>query len=354
MKSYPIRIASLACSVALAAAAQGPPGGGQQAAKVSVSVVEEGIIAPNIEWEGNVFYKEVSQLATEVDGKVTEVLFEEGQHIDKGAVMVRLDFVLLEAEHRAAKALVLQAETQAKLERARLDRAQSLLKDEVTTPQEYDDIRFTAEAADHRVEVAKAEVERLEREIEKKTIRAPFSGRVVDRTSEIGDWKNTGDTVAVFARDDLYDVIVNVTEASVVHAKVGMTIAIRVAGKTFPGEIVTVIPRGDTKNRTFPVKIRVEKQEWLVEGMTAWATLPDGEARNCVIVPRDAILQDGSQRYVYRVDKGLPVRTVVTIVGRDGLRTGIEANGIKSGDEVIVRGQERIRPGQPIDIERAG
>lgn len=325
-------------------------GGPPQAAKVNVCAVEQGTVAPNREWKGNVFYKEVSQLATEVDGKVTEVLFEEGQHIDKGAVMVRLDFMLLESELHAAQAAVAQAETQHKLERARLERAQDLLKKEVTTPQEYDDIRFTAEAAEHRVEVAKASVQRMEREIEKKTIRAPFSGRVVDRMTELGDWKNTGDTVAVFARDDLFDVIVNVAEDAVVHAKSGVTVDVRVSDKTFAGEIVTVIPRGDTKSGTFPVKVRVQEQNWLVEGMTAFAILPDGEPRTCLIVPRDALLQEGSEHYLYRVQNGQPQRTVVTIVSRDGLQVGVEAEKLKPGDEVIIRGHERLRPGQPIEI----
>lgn len=335
--------------IVLPCLAQGP-GGAPQAAKVNVCAVEQGTVAPNREWKGNVFYKEVSQLATEMDGKVTEVLFEEGQHIDKGAVMVRLDYTLLDSELRAAQAAVAQAETQHKLEQARLERAQDLLKKEVTTPQEYDDIRFTAEAAEHRVEVAKASVERMQREIEKKTIRAPFNGRVVDRMTEVGDWKNTGETVAIFARDDLFDVMVNVAEEAVVHAQTGTTVDVRVAQRTFPGEVVTVVPRGDTQTGTFPVKIRVQQQGWLIEGMTAFATLPDGEPRTCMIVPRDAILQEGSQYYVYRIQNGQPQRTVVTIVSREGLRAGIEAEDLKSGDEVIIRGHERLRPGQPIEI----
>ena len=69
-----------------------------------------------------------------------------------------------------------------------------------------------------------------------------------------------------------------------------------------------------------------------------------------MIVPRDAILQEGSQHYVYRIQNGQPQRTVVTIVSREGLQAGIEADSLKPGDEVIIRGHERLRPGQPIEI----
>ncbi|MBM3289738.1 MAG: biotin/lipoyl-binding protein, partial [Candidatus Hydrogenedentes bacterium] len=119
MNTRTIPIALLAFLCATSSAAQGGP---PQAApaKVNVCTVEEGTLVQNELCAGNVFYKEVSQLATEVGGKVTEVLFEEGQHLDKGAVMVRLDYALLESELRAARADVLQAETQLKLEHARL------------------------------------------------------------------------------------------------------------------------------------------------------------------------------------------------------------------------------------------
>ncbi|HRK33455.1 MAG TPA: efflux RND transporter periplasmic adaptor subunit, partial [Candidatus Hydrogenedentes bacterium] len=314
-----VSIFAFLCSTAIA---QAPPAGPPPATKVTVCAIESGSVARTQSLPGNIFYKEVAHVATEVNGKVVEVLFEEGQHIEKGEVMVRLDHVLLDAELRAAQAAVLQSETETKLQRARLERALTLLKDEVTTPQEYDDIRFTLEASEHRVGTLKAEVERIEEEIAKKVIRAPFSGVVIDRVTEVGDWKDTGQAIAVFARDDVLDVIVNVPERLIPFVKSDMTVAVSAAGKTLSGTVVTVIPKGDTAALMFPVKIRIDRQEGLLEGMSAYANIPAGDDTDCLIVPRDAVIQEGNQFVVYRVDGTTPIREQVEVVGYNGLTAG--------------------------------
>jgi RND family efflux transporter MFP subunit len=335
---------------AIPSSAQNPPEGPPPAAKVTVCPLESGSIARTQLMPGNIFFKEVSNVATEVNGKVVEVHFEEGQHLEKGDVMVRLDHLLLDSELGAAQAAVLQSETEMKLQEARLERALSLLKDEVTTPQEYDDIRFTAEAAEHRVGTLKAEVERIQREIDKKTIRAPFSGLVIDRVAELGDWRNIGQTIAVFARDDVLDVMINVPERIVPFIKEGQEVDVNIRDMTVAGTVVTVIPRGNMADLLFPVKIRIARHPTLLEGMSVLANLPAGKETECLLVPRDAVIQEGNQYVVYRVDGQNPVREQVEIIGYRGLTAGIQSDRLKPGVQVITKGHERLKPGQPIEV----
>jgi len=328
-----------------AGAAQGPP-----PANVVVAKASEGKLAPTVGLKGTVYYKEVSNLATEVDGLVKEVLFEEGQHIKSGAPMVRLDYTLLEADLQAANARVLQNQAQLAQEQARLERAKSLLADEVTTPQEYDDLRFTVQSMEHLFTASKAEVERIHREVQKKTIYAPFSGVVVDRMTEVGEWKREGDTVAVFARDDVYDVIVNVPEDNLQWIKPGLQTSMVIAGKPVQGNVVAVIPRGDVKMHLFPVKIRVTDQDWLLESMTADVELPMGQATDCTIVPRDAVILDGGQHVLFAVNDGVVARVPVSVLGYDGMQAGIRADAVSPGVEIVTKGQERLRDGQPVSV----
>ena len=88
---------------AIPSSAQNPPEGPPPAAKVTVCPLESGSIARTQLMPGNIFFKEVSNVATEVNGKVVEVHFEEGQHLEKGDVMVRLDHLLLDSELGAAQ-----------------------------------------------------------------------------------------------------------------------------------------------------------------------------------------------------------------------------------------------------------
>jgi len=330
--------------------AQAQPGRGP--ALVAVAEVQEGLLRQVNELSGNVFFKEVAEVATEVPGQVVEVLFEDGQRLAAGAPMVRLDDALLRAQVRTAQALVAQHETQLEQERVRLERAEVLLRDEVTTPQEFDDIRFTVLTLEHRLAAAQAEVESLNIEISKKTTRAPFDGVVVQRMTERGEWKSGGETVAVFARNDVFDVITNVREDDLHFFSVGDVMSMRVFGREVEGEVVTIIPRGDTGARTFPVKLRLENHDWLLEGMTALVRLPIAEEQQATLVPRDSVMRMGDEWVLFAVRDGAAVRIPVKVLGHtsDGRHTGVNGEGLQAGMQVVVRGQERLTPGQEVQI----
>ena len=324
---------------------EGPP-----PAKVVVATIEEGTLTPTSEFKGTVYFKEVSRVATEVSGKVIEVLFEEAEHLEEGAPMVRLDDALLKTALNAAKALYEQSKTQLAQEEVRLARAELLLEDEVTVPQDYDDLKFTVESLTHKVAAYKAEADRLELEIAKQTTRAPYDGVVIERLTELGEWKSGGSTVAEFARDKVFDVMVNLPEENLPWLKVGDGVAVMGRGQAFPGRIEAVIPRGDVNTRTFPVKIRVEGQEGLLEGMTTQVRLPIGERVDCLLIPRDAVLLEAGRDIVVVVREGRAGRVPVQVIGHDGLSAGVQGDGLEAGMSVVVKGHERVRDGQPVEV----
>jgi RND family efflux transporter MFP subunit len=333
-----------ACA-ATAVLAQGPP-----PARVVVGEVREGLLAPTSEFKGTVYFKEVSELATEVGGKVLEVRFEEGSRVSEGDVLVRLDAVLLQAELRAAQAAFQQGEAQLAQEQARLERTEPLLRDRVTTPQVFDDVRYTVESFRHQVAARSAEVERIQEELKRKTIRAPFDGIVVARQTEVGEWKQEGDAIAVIAREDLFDVVVNIPQEHLNWVQTGDEVTMEIQGRPIVGAVAAVVPRGDVATRTFPVKVRVTDQPWLLEGMSALVGMPAGSETACLLVPRDAVLLQQGENLVYYAENNAAVRLPVSVVGYDGQEAGIHADGLETGTQIIVKGHERLRDGQAIEV----
>lgn len=336
---------AFAALAAAAAQAQPPP------ARVATATVTEGVLAPVATFKGAVYFKEIAELATEVPGLVVEVLFEEGERLEAGAVLVRLDGTLLEADLAAARARIGQAEADLQLERLRLDRARELLAEEVTTPQEYDNIRFMAKALEQRLAAARAEAARIERELARKTIRAPFAGVVIARRAERGEWLAAGAPLATFAADGLHDVVVNVPEDFLPWSSVGDQVPLRVAGRHVEGAIVPSAPRGDTLTRTFPLRVRVSGADWLMEGMSADADLPVGPPVASLLVPRDAVLQTPAGQEVVLVEAGRAARRKARVVGADATHFGVEANGLSVGAVVVVKGHERLADGQPVEAD---
>jgi hypothetical protein len=111
----------------------------------------------------------------------------------------------------------------------------------------------------------------------------------------------------------------------------------------------TVVPVGDAVSRMVEVRLAAGDSEWLV-GTPVQISLPSDAAVSTVAVPRDALVERGRQSFVYRVDEdGNAEQVTVEISAIVGLWIGV-ASGISPGDRVIVRGAERLSPGQAVEI----
>lgn len=312
----------LLCSFSSLYAQEKKPQGMPPPANVVVSEVSTGIVAPEAEFVGTVYYQEVSDVACEVDGKVEEVSFEEGQRVKKNFVLVKLNPDLVRSDYDKAA--------------LNFNRAKNLYKEDLISEQAYDERRF--------------EKERLEIIIRKKTIRAPFNGVIIKKHVERGEWLSPGSTVATIARDDVIDIIVEVPESIISIITPGMKVKVKAGGKEINGKIFVIIPQGNISTRTFPVKIRVKNSLSLIEGMEARVILPVTKKEKALIVHRDAVITVFGNTVVFAVIDSKAKMIPVKVIGYKGMKAGIQANGLKEGMKVVVKGNERLRDGQSVKI----
>jgi len=143
-------------------------------ANVVVSKVTHGTIEPEQEFIGTVYYREVSDVSAEVSGRVEIITFEEGQRINDGETLVKLDSELLEKKLQAKEASY--EEILLDLERAQndLERIGNLYKKKIVAEKEYDDQGYQVKGLEKKSAALKAEVERLEIELKKTVITVPF------------------------------------------------------------------------------------------------------------------------------------------------------------------------------------
>ncbi len=296
---------------------------GMPPANVVVSEVSTGMVAPEAEFVGTVYYQEVSDVACEVDGKVEEVSFEEGQRVKKNFVLVKLNSDLVRSDYDKA---VLD-----------FNRAENLYKEDLVSKQAYVERRF--------------EKERLEIIIRKKTIRAPFNGVNIKKHVERGEWLSPGSTVATIARDDVIDIVVEVPDniASVLNP--GMRVKVKAGRKEINGKIFAIIPQGNISTRTIPIKIRADNSQSLMEGMEARVNLPIAKKEKALIVHRDAVITVFGNTVVFVVIDSKAKMIPVKVIGYKGMKAGIQANGLKEGMKAVVKGNERLRDGQEVNIQ---
>jgi RND family efflux transporter MFP subunit len=324
---------------------KGPP-----PANVSVAVVKSSMVAPQIEFIGTVFFQEVSDVASELEGLVEKVRFEEGQRVKQGQILVKLGSDILQKRLEAAISSYEQVLSDLEITRIDLDRKKKLFQRKSIAEQTYDEVSFRVKSLEKRAASLKAEVERIEIELQKKIIRAPYTGIVIKRQVDRGEWLSEGATLAVVAKDDVVDIVADVSEKFIAYLKVGMQVKGSVNGNEFTATIVAIVPRGDVATRTFPVKMRTPNTLALIEGMSAKVILPTGKPRKTLTVPRDAVISVLGQTVVYAVQDSKARMIPVNVTGYEELVAGIESQGLAEGMQVVVEGNERLRNGQMVSL----
>lgn len=215
-----------------------------------------------------------------------------------------------------------------------------------------------------RVAVQQALVDKLESQVVKHTIISPFDGYVVAEHTEVGQWVNSGELVAEVIALDYVDVRVQVLENHVPHVQLKTEVRVEIPAipeKVFIGEVVLIVPQADVRARTFPVKVRIKNEihddgPLLKSGMLARAVLPTGPKQMALMVSKDALVLGGPTPMIYVVEPGKEngkqgkARAVPVQVGVAEGRLIQVKGDLESGGYVVIRGNERLRPGQDVTI----
>ena len=369
-----------------------------EAQLVRVANIEKKVLAASQMNVGTVTPIRTSIIGSAVDGRVLQLLVEEGEAVEANQPVARLRTAILEIQLAGAKAELTQLEQRlAELENGATDeevlqsqarmlaaeasrkfaswdykRLSELFdKGQVVTENELQKAQSDAEKeeqlyqlanASHKLlirgprpeQIAQAKAQLLAQQetirgiieqIDRHTLRAPFNGYITVKHSEIGQWLGKGDPVVEIIQLDKVDVLTHVVTRNIKQLKIGTPVRVEVDGvdsQILTGTVAAVVPQADIQARTFPVKIRVdnptdESGAILKSGMLAKLSLPIGKDREMIVVPKDAIVLGGSKPVVFVVDTSNP---------KSPKAKSVEVVlGISSGDSIAVTGalSERLK-----------
>ena len=349
MKRLIPTIILLVWGTALSVADDGP------LSRVQYTLARDHHVQKRIELPGTVEAPKSSQVASEVEGLVAKLYAREGQYVKRGAPLVSLKAEHLELELQSATAQHREAEARFALAEQNRDRSEDLFDKEILSRQQLDDARFELEAWRGRVDQLAAEIRRIELDIDRSIVRAPFAGVVASELTELGQWVSKGTPVAELLSPYELEVRVEVPERYFGDFRKGAAVRVKIEsipGYEVSGKVASIVPRASDQSRTFPMRIQVSNEEKRIgAGMLAKVSLSAGDSRQAMLVPKDALITRGPNRFVYILDSGETVKMVPVKTGI-GMGSWVEVQGpVDAKSRVITRGNERVRPGQRVLAE---
>lgn len=289
-------------------------------------------------------------VSAEVPGKVVKIAFEAGAAVKAGGLLVQLDTTTEEAQLNAAEATAALAE-------ANLKRARELRESNTNSPAELD-------AADAQWKQANAQAESIRTIIEKKQIRAPFSGRLGLRRVNLGQNLKDGDAITTLQTMSPIFVNFSLPQQRLRQLATGTTVRVTsdvAPDETFEGKITAITPEIDPVTRSIRVQATLDnRKELLRSGMFANVEVLLPTESKVLTIPATAVLYAPYGDSVFVVDEKKDEQTgkVQQLLRQQFVRLG-EArgdfvsvvDGLKPDEMVVSSGVFKLRPGTVVVID---
>jgi membrane fusion protein (multidrug efflux system) len=318
-------------------AAQGPGADGPPAVPVEMGPVEIGTVINDVTVVGSLRSNEAVIIRPEIAGRITEINIAEGDRIAKDALLFRLDDAIYRAE-------LAEAEASFNLSRQNYQRARELYGRGAGTERARDE-------AFAKLEIDRASVELKKTRLSKTRIEAPFQGIVGLRKVSVGDYVQVGQDLVNLEDIDPVKADFRIPERHLGIVKDGQKVRIEVdayPGRVFEGAVYAIDPQIDVATRSLGVRARLPNPERLLRpGLFARITLLVEERRNAVIVPEQALMPRGNDRFVFKVMNGKAMLTKVEIGLRRAGKVEI-TRGLSAGDVIVTAGHLKIQDGVPV------
>lgn len=324
---------------AQAPAKPGGPGGPPAGTPVEAVLVASIPLPQAIVAVGSLRSDEAVILRPEVAGRVAEIAFKEGQRVEKGQTLIRLDSSVQRAELDQAKANL-------SLNQSKFDRAVDLQKKGFISSQ-------AREEAENNFRVSQASVELFAARLAKLELRAPFSGLAGLRHVSIGDYVKDGQDLVNIEEIDPLKVDFRVPEIYLKQVAVGQTLQIGLdafPNQSYSGQVLAINPLVDTNGRSLVIRAQVRNSgSQMRPGMFARVRLLIGGVQDSLVIPEQALVPVGDDLYVFKVVDGKVQRTKIDIGQRRDAMVEV-VKGLSKGDTVVTAGLQKIREGAAVKV----
>jgi multidrug efflux system membrane fusion protein len=346
------------------------PAAANAAIPVTVRTIEPENVRIWSEFSGRLHAVDSADIRPEVNGRVVEVRFRDGQTVKAGDVLFVIDPRPYEATVAKAEANLVSAVANAGYSKTEFDRAARLIKTQAVAQSAYEQRANADRMAQAAVQMAEADLRQAKIDLDHAYVKAPISGRVSRAEVTLGNLVEAGPNAPVLTSivsDDGIYADFEVDEQTYIssiraHAathdeekRIPVELSVDGDGRAYKGTISSFDNRIDVASGTIRARARFANDDRsLVPGMFVSVRLAGSSDATALLAPVRAIGSNQSKKFVYVADGDNKVAYREVALGQqvDGGRR-IVRSGLRAGDRLIVDGLQHVRPGATVEVREA-
>lgn len=325
---------------------------------VEAAVLERRDVLPQFSFSANLEAVWSTDVSAKADGRIGQVLVEEGDQVTAGMVLARMDTDELAALVMQAEGQILQAKATLEQNELNFRRMDTLYKQNAVSAQSLDSARTQRDLAQGGVTAAEGNLRLLRARLDNANIVSPLTGVVVKRYVQSGTFSKAG--AAIVAVADVSSLLAKavVGEAQVAELKLGTPVTVRVNAlkdQEFKGTLTRLSPAAALPARTFTAEVSIPNPQGILKaGMFAKADIAGLVRQKVLVVPEGALVLREDQKTVFVVTADNKVVQKVLKLGESSGGWVEVLDGVKDGEKVVVAGQHKLKDGASIRLGAPG
>jgi RND family efflux transporter MFP subunit len=321
--------------------------GGPAPVKIAVASVKD--MAPITLVPGTVVSRNDARLSAEVEGRLTQVA-DVGTVVTQGQVVAEIEDTVLRLQITELEAQVVRAEARLRFLESEEKRFERLAESNLAAITQLEQTQSDRDVAHGDLEVARARLRQTTDRLARTSIRAPFDGVVVARLMTPGERAEEGSNVVRLVDQQTLEVVARAPLEYFSYVQRGQLLEIRANnGESALAQVRTIVAVGDENTHQFELRLDLDGAPFPA-GQTLRVSIPTSSRRAVLTVPRDALVLRPEGQSIFIVDANNQAQQIEVTVGA-GQGDDIEVFGaVSPGDRVVTRGNERLQPGQAVNI----
>lgn len=317
---------------------------------VETAVLARSRLVVPIRATGTAVASRIAQIGSPLAARVEAIAVREGEHVDEGAVLVRLDDAQARLQASQANASATAARVQADQARADRERLAPLAERGSIASSRVDQLAAQAAAADAQAKAARSATRVAQQLVGDTQVRAPFAGTVVDVGVELGEMASRANYLVRLVDLTRLEVTVRVHARALAHLAAGDPVVARFPdlGRAVEGVISRLGREVDPATRTVEVVAAIDNPDRLIpSGAFVEVEITPQAAREGLVVPRSAVAVGEKGELVYRVEGGVAKAVPVTTESLDSGRVVI-TSGVEAGTTLVTTGVDGLVDGAAV------